>query len=111
MHIAERLPSTAWEAIPLANDPSIFVWAWFKPPTAPQGLCLRIPEETFRNPARRQPLTIRTMLHTLGVDPRQVAVWSLYGVSYNGQRLANPTWDCPIPEPGTAADPTIGIYL
>ena len=31
--------------------------------------------------------------------------------SYDGQHLLNPAWDCPIPEPGVAADPTIGIYL
>ena len=111
MHIAERPPSTTWEPIPLADAPQSFVWAWFKPPAAPQGVCVRIPEETFRNPARRQPVTIRSVLHALGVEPRQVAVWSLYGVSYDGQQLANPAWDYPIPEPGMAADPTIGIYL
>jgi hypothetical protein len=111
MHIAERLPSTAWEPISLADHPQIFVWAWFKPPSAPQGLCVRIPDETFRNPARRQPLTLRTVLHAVGVDPRMVAAWSLYGVSYGGQQLMDPAWDYPIPEPGTAADPTIGIYL
>jgi|SRR5579872_3224280 len=111
MHIAERLPSTAWEPIPLADDPHSFVWAWFKPPAAPQGVCVRIPEETFRNPARRQPLSIKTLLRALQVDPQHVAVWSLYGVSYDGQPLVNPAWDFPIPEPGTAADPTIGIYF
>ena len=111
MHIAERLPSTAWEPIPLADDPHSFVWAWFMPPAAPQGLCVRIPDEIFRNPARRQPLTIKTILHALQVDPRQVAAWSLYGVSYEGQHLTNPAWDYPIPEPGMAADPTIGIHL
>lgn len=111
MYIVERPPSTAWEPIALADDPQNFIWAWFKPPTAPQGLCLRIPDETLRSPARRQPLTLRTILLTLGVDPRQVAAWSIYGVSYGGQHLANPAWDYPIPEPGMAPDPTIGIYL
>src|SRR5450759_5086882 len=111
MHIAERPPSTTWEPISLADAPQSFVWAWFKPPAAPQGLCVRIPDETFRNPARRQPLTIRSLLQALGVEPRQVAVWSLYGISYDGQHFANPAWDFPIPEPGMAADPTIGIYL
>src|SRR4249920_1972678 len=111
MPIAERLPSTAWEPIPLADDPQCFIWAWFRPPTAPQGLCVQIPAETFRSPARRQPLTIRTILHALGIDPRQVAVCSLYGITFDGQHLANPAWDYPISEPGLAGDPTIGIYL
>jgi hypothetical protein len=111
MHFVERPPSTTWEPIPLASDPQCFVWAWFKPPAAPQGLFVRIPAEAFQNPVRRQSLTIRTILAALRVDPRQVAVWTLYGVSYDGQQLANSNWDYPIPEPGTAADPSIGIYL
>ena len=37
MHIAERLPSTTWEPVLLADDPQNFIWAWFKPPAAPQG--------------------------------------------------------------------------
>jgi hypothetical protein len=51
------------------------------------------------------------ILQALGIDPRQVAVWSVYGASFDGQQLANPTWDYPISEPGLAADPTIGIYM
>jgi hypothetical protein len=111
MHILERLPSTAWEPIPLADHPQNFVWVWYKPPTSPQGLCVRIPDETFRDPVRRKSLTLRAVLQALKVDPRFVAAWSLYGVSYDGQHLANPAWDCLIPEPGLAADPTIGIYF
>src|SRR5437763_15525517 len=99
MQIAERPPSTAWEPIPLANDPQSLIWAWFKPPAEPQGLLVQIPPEAFRSPARRQFLTIRTILRAVGVDPRQVAVWSLYGVSYAGRQLVHPAWDYPIPEP------------
>ena len=40
-----------------------------------------------------------------------MAVWSHYGISYDGAQLANPAWDYPIAEPGIAADPSIGIYL
>jgi len=111
MHISERLPSTALEPVPLTGDPQYIVWAWFKPPAAPQGLFVQVPPEAFQNPARRQSLTIRTILRAVEVDPSQVAVWSLYGVSYDGRQLAHPTWDFPIPEPGMAADPSIGIYL
>jgi len=111
MHIAERPPSTTWEPILLAPDPQNFVWAWFRPPAAPQGLFVQIPPEAFQNPARRQFLTIRTILRALGVDPLQVAVWSLYGVSYDGRHLAHPSTDYPIPEPGAAVDSSIGIYL
>jgi hypothetical protein len=111
MHFSERLPSTTWEAVPLADAPGRFVWAWYKPGAAPQGVFLRVPEETLRDPLRRQPLTLRSLLFAVGVAPEAVAVWSLYGASYDGQILANPGWDCAIPDPGAAPDPTIAIYL
>lgn len=111
MHIAERTPSSTWEQIPLADAPHCFLWAWFKPPAAPQGMFVRIPEESFRDPHRRQPITLRGLLNSLGVDPQLVSVWSLYGTAYDAQPLANATWDYPIPVPGGAADPSIGIYL
>ncbi|HEY3965559.1 MAG TPA: hypothetical protein VGM05_13465 [Planctomycetaceae bacterium] len=111
MNIAERPPSSTWEQIPLADAPHCRLWAWFKPPAAPQGVFLRIPPESFRDPQRRQPISLRGLLHSLGVDPQSISVWSLYGTAYDAQPLANPAWDYPIPEPGPAADPSIGIYL
>ena len=72
---------------------------------------MRIPEEMFRDPGIRQLLTMRTVLAAVGVDPRWLAIWSLYGTPYDGQLGCNPALDFPVPEPGAAADPTIGIYL
>lgn len=111
MQIAERPPSSAWERIPFPDEPHSWVWGWFKPVAAPQSIVVRIPEETCRDPSRRQPLTMRRVLEATGVDPRWVAVWSLYGVAYDGQQGANPALDFLIPEPGMAADPTIHVYL
>lgn len=111
MHFAERPPSSTWEQIPLADAPHQVIWAWFKPPAAPQGVFLRIPVEAFRDPYRRQPISLRGLLYSLAVDPQLVAAWSLYGTTYDGQPLSNPAWDYPIPEPGAAPDPTIGVYL
>jgi hypothetical protein len=111
MHIAERPPSSAWEQIALADDPRLCFWAWFRPPTAPHGLVVRIPEEMFRDPGRRTPLTVRRVLAALGIDPRSVAMWSLYGAAFDGQQGANPALDFPIPEPAAASDPSLCIYL
>jgi hypothetical protein len=111
MRFAERPPSSTWEQIPLADAPHYRLWAWFKPATAPQGVFLRIPAEAFRDPQRRQPITLRGLLNSLGVDPQLVSAWSLYGTPYDAQPLVNPALDYPIPESGTAADPSIGIYL
>ena len=111
MHIAERPPSSTWEAIPFPDEPHTFCWAWFKPATVPNGLVVRIPDETFRDPARRLPVTLRRVLAAVGVDPRTVALWSLYGVGYDAQQGASPALDFAIPEPGAAADPSIHIFL
>src|SRR5262245_40865419 len=106
MSLSERPPSTAWEKLPLAGQPGRFVWAWFRP-EGPQGLCLRIPDETWRDAARLPPTTMRMLLHAVGLDSRAVAFWSLQGAAYDGGRGSNPAWDYPIPEPGPGVDPTI----
>lgn len=80
-------------------------------PSAPNAVSVRIPDETFRDPQRRQTLTIRRVLAAVEVDPRWVAVWSLYGVPYDAQQGANPALDFVIPEPGVGADPTISIFV
>jgi hypothetical protein len=111
MHFAERPPSSAWEAISFPDEPHTFCWVWFKPAAAPHVMVVRLPDETFRDPARRLPLTLRRVLTAIGVDPRAVALWSLYGVGYDAQQGASPALDFAIPEPGTAADPSIHIFL
>jgi hypothetical protein len=111
MHLLERPPSTAWEQVSLPDAPGRFIWAWFRPAAAPQGVFVRVPDETLRDPLRRQPLTLRTLLWAVGIPAEWVAAWSLYGMTYDGQTLANPGWDFAIPEPGAAPDPTIGVYV
>jgi hypothetical protein len=111
MHFAERPPSTEWEQVPFLDSPHSFFWVWFKPSGGSNGLCFQIPEESFRDSRRRQPLTMRVLLQTVGVDPRSVAGWSLYGIPNEGQEGANPALDSIIPAPGPGVDPTIGVYL
>jgi hypothetical protein len=111
MRFAERPPSAAWERIPFPDEPHTFFWAWFKPPAAPQGLVVRIAQETFRNPARRLPVTLRRVLAAAGADPRAVVLWTLHGAAYDAQQGANPALDFAIPEPAPGLDPSIHIYL
>jgi len=111
MPFADRPPSSAWEQVPFADEPQTWFWAWFKPGGAPHGLVVRIPDETYRNPARRLPLTLRRVLAAAGVAPPLVAMWSLYGTAYDAQQGANPALDYPIPESGMAADPSLHIFL
>jgi hypothetical protein len=111
MPFADRPPSSAWEQVLFADEPQTWFWAWFKPAGAPHGLVVRIPEETYRNPARRLALTLRRVLAAAGVAPQSVAMWSLYGAAFDAQQGANPALDYPIPEPGMAADPSLHIFL
>lgn len=104
---AYRPPSQSWEQIRFASDPQSFLWAWFKPATAPQGLIVRIPDDA----AQAQSLTLRTILHLAGVDPAWVAMWQVYGMAYPGMNGANPLLDQPIPAPVVGADPSILIYV
>jgi hypothetical protein len=110
MHFAERLPSTAWESVPFPDDPHWFIWAWFKPAGAPQGLVVRIPDQIYRDPSRRG-VTMRRVLAAAGVDPRAAAMWTLYGAAYDAQQGASPALDFPIPEPPPGADPSIHVVV
>lgn len=111
MHFTERPPSSGWEAIPFADDPNSRFWAWFKPAGMPLGIAVRIPPETFADYATRRPLTIRTLLTSLGADPRAVAMWSLYGVPNDAWQGTNPALDYPLPPAPPGLDPTISIYV
>lgn len=111
MHFTQRPASTAWEILRLPVGPQSYAWVWFKPQAIPQGLCLQVPVETFRDPERRQPLTLRLVLHVLGIAPQEVQQWSLAGLAYASDNGANPAWDFPLPEPREGVDPTICVFL
>ena len=75
---ANRVPSIAWEQIPLGSGTRFF-WIWFKPAVAPQGFLIRIPPETYRaslsgggNSGER--LTLRTLLGAAGIDPQMISL-------------------------------------
>lgn len=104
---AFRPPSQGWEQIRFADGPQSFLWVWFKPTTAPQGLIVRIPDEV----SQAQSLTLRIILHLAGVDPTWVAMWQVYGMAYPGLSGANPLLDQPIPAPVAGADPSIVIFV
>lgn len=111
MEFSVRPPSTNWETFELGDAPDCHVWVWFKPPQSPQGLALRIPDETFRAHPQPQRITLRYLLHAAGIDAVLVAVWSVYGGSYQGMQGLNPALDYPIPPPAPGVDPTIVVVL
>src|SRR5580700_5659532 len=76
-------PSQNWERLDLADAPQTYVWAWFKPATAPHGLYRNNPELAAQ-------LTMRKLLHGAGIAPAAVAAWLINGVSIPGMNGGNP---------------------
>jgi len=112
---AFRHPSAAWEQIPLGSGAAFF-WAWFKPPAAPHGLIIRIPEDTFpcTNAAADsggRPLTIRTLLRAVGIDPQIVSRWYISGSPLESQGGTSPAFDQAIEQPAAGADPSIVVLI
>jgi hypothetical protein len=91
-------------------------WVWFKPATAPLGLILHIPVETYRN-AFEQPapagnaLTIRTLLQATGIDVGMVSLCYLYGAPFEGRNGTSPAFDQPLEEPAAGADSNILVLI
>ena len=106
-----RMPSQGWEPLTWADDPQHPAWIWFKPPTVPQGLALRIPEETWQTSPQLSLLTLRRLLHVAGVDPSVVAMWQFCGMAYPGMNGASPLFDQPLPAPGPGAIAEIVVII
>lgn len=111
MDFASQPPSSSWETIPFPDAPDCHFWVWFKPSQAPQGLALRLPDDTFHRHPQPQTLTLRRLLHAAGVNAAAVAGWSLYGISQHGMQGMNPALDYPIPPPAPGVDSTLVVML
>lgn len=111
MSILDRPPSTQWEQVPLPGMPAGFIWAWFKPPAAPQGLIVRLPDEVLRSAPPSPTPSLRQVLHALGTNPCRVSLCYLYGHPLDAMGGMNPALDYPIPLPPPGADPTITVLL
>lgn len=108
---ALRPASQAWEQHVLAEGSQHVVWVWFKPAYAPQGLVVRISEEAWKTDPQTTPLTLRRVLQAVGVEPTLVAMWQLYGMTYQGWNGTNPLFDQPIPAPAPGAVPEFIVYV
>lgn len=87
MNFATGVSSSAWESVPLPDAPGCVVWVWFRPPHAPEGLVIQIPEATR---AACGSLTMFRLLAAAGIHPAAVAFWSFLGTTYEAHGGANP---------------------
>jgi hypothetical protein len=115
VQFAGRPSSAGWEQIVLDSAANFF-WIWFKPPTVPQGLVIRIPEETYRGGLDRlglagEQLTIRTLLRAAGIDSSSVAMCYLYGAPCEGRNGTSPAFDQPLAGPLPGGDPNIIVLI
>jgi hypothetical protein len=110
-----RNPSTNWEQIRLRATGGFF-WVWFRPPAAPNGLVVRIPDEIDsatheQTQARHDCLTMRHLLGEVGIDPAIVSLWYQYGIPSDGGSGTSPAFDQPIPPPQPGVDPQIVVMI
>ncbi len=109
---AGRPPSQSWERISLPDCPQNYVWVWFKPATAPHGLLLKIPDETYRDhPELAAQWTMRKLLQAAGIEPVSVSAWLLNGVSFPGMNGLSPYLDAPLPPAVAGVGLDVAVYI
>ena len=67
-----RPASQAWDQFAFADGSQRFVWVWFKPGYAPQGLVVRVPDESWKVELPFAPMTLRGLLQAAGISSRRV---------------------------------------
>jgi hypothetical protein len=108
MSFAARPPSTLWEPIPVGTG-GLAVWAWFKPPHAPQSVTLQLPPEAWQRPEWLALLTLRQLAAAVGLP-------ALQGWTYGGQAVAldpasAPWLDQPLPPPVAGLEPSLILWV
>jgi hypothetical protein len=111
MKVSARPPSHTWERFPPAPGLPHGLWFWCRPPHAPAAILVRVPPETYRDPAAAKSLVMRRVIDALGLAPSEVFAWSIGGVAYDGRQGTNPLLDAPLPSPAPGVDPTIAVTL
>jgi hypothetical protein len=108
---ARRSPSRAWEAITATARPANTAWAWFKPPTVPNGFIVRLAPEVFQAGPSGSLWTMRQLLLAADVEPACVVLWRVNGAAFPGAGGTNPLLDLPVPAPVPGVDPNIVVTV
>lgn len=109
IRFAARPPSANWEPLTLPELPGSLVWAWFKPPHAPDDVVLRVSDETTRDFGHW--LTMRRLFAAAGLDPAEAQCWLVYGQPFDPQQGHNPLLDQTLPPLAGAGDPSITVRM
>jgi hypothetical protein len=85
------------------------IWAWFKPAHAPLGVVLRVPAATLQ--VEPNAISVRALIAAVGLDPRQVATWTVQGATYATAAGTNPLLDYPLHSAGAGSDVEVLIQM
>lgn len=107
MSFHQRAPSKSWETLPASPVLPLGLLVWWKPAEAPQAVLIKFPPRTSPGPG----LTVRTLLSTLGLDPRLVASWYVCGALHQCGQGTNPLLDVPLPAAAFGDDQAILVQL
>ncbi|MBQ18240.1 MAG: hypothetical protein CMJ65_14075 [Planctomycetaceae bacterium] len=110
---AVRPASATWEWLPLDESGTSHVWAWFRPPVAPQGAVFRPAEGDGSEGVVGGRVTLGSVLSAAGIDAATVSAWMLLGVMYPGPASggAAAMVEQLIPAPGEGVDPSITVQV
>lgn len=70
MNFYDKPPSTQWSSLSYQGKP--FAEVWLKPEGEPHGLMIRLPQQSFHNPAISPHLTIENLLKAMGLSAGEV---------------------------------------
>lgn len=107
MSFALRMPSVAWEAIPLTVDPSQIAWGWFKTPQTPNAVTVQIPVETWQS-TPTHPITIRQLASATGITV--LLGWTYCGQYYPLDERLVTYLDAPLSPTPHGVDPSIILW-
>ena len=102
---AMRAASSDWEPLSLDDSGTCHGWAWFRPPTVPQGVVCRLADGVSA--------TLRGLALVTGIDPATVSMWVVFGTPSAGPSFGGPPaiLDQPLVSPSGDVDSNITIQL
>ncbi|MBM83014.1 MAG: hypothetical protein CMJ78_20830 [Planctomycetaceae bacterium] len=107
----DRAPSQTWDAYQIFDAPETVVWVWFKPANLPQGLILRVPDETHRAYPHAGQLTFKKLLLSIGIKPSHVTQWQMFGHAYDSMNGTSPYFDQAVPAAPPGVDANITVHI
>lgn len=109
--LEQRPPSMNWEPILLDPSGQFVVWVWFRPAAVPTGLMFVISASLFTDVSVSSRLSIRQLVVAAGLDPSQILIWTLNGMTFDSAGGVSPLLDQILPPPATGANLDVSVWF